>query len=214
MSDPIGMLACTQGTNPNYCCDNSTSATCCNGSNVFPFIPGNFLGGLDAQGVLNPPQAPATTITVTATNNAAQSTASSSSQTSSSSSAASEGASSSQSPVAAKSSDSTTGRTVGLAVGIPLGVLLVAAIGGLFWFFNRKLNQEKAERQKLEEKLTNSNVSSGAAFESKHALEKGDGDAGHELPGFGGITPVSGRHEMGPGKSLYNDDLSSSGTRV
>lgn len=212
------MLACSQGTDPTYCCDNSTEASCCAGSNVFHYIPGNILGTLDAAGVLDAPQPAVTTITETSTYNGAHSTASSdvsSIQSISSSPATSQGASSSQTMTPARSSDSATARTVGLAVGIPLGVLLVGAIGGLFWFFNRRLNQEKAERTKLEEKLTNSNAPGGSAAMDKRFLEKGDGDASHELPSaVSELAPSANRFEMGPGKSLYGDGSSSSATRI
>ena len=80
---------------------------------------------------------------------------------------------------------------IGLAVGISLGVLLVGSIAGLFWFFNRKLNQEREERRKLEEKLTRGNSSSKQELEGKKGWAKGDsGQSRVEM------ESLRGRYEM------------------
>lgn len=195
-----GILACSQGTKPTYCCGNG-SDTCCSPSQEFNFIPGEFLGVLDASGSLCPPLPPITTITRTTTANAQRQTTSSNSSSIESSSTTSAGVAAasetSSSPSSSPSSNSSSSRTIGLAVGVPLGVLLLASIAGLFWFFNRKLNQEKAERRILEERLLNlvpGNGSSRPEAAGKGVWEKGGND------GNGGpiaeIGPVERRNEL------------------
>ncbi|KAK5098487.1 hypothetical protein LTR70_002700 [Exophiala xenobiotica] len=170
---------------------------------------GDFMGGLDGEGKLNPPSPPST-ITRTSTVNGGSVTTSSgslSTESKTSSSEASAGAATSETSSPSSSSapqDSSTSRTIGLAVGVPLGVLLIGSIVGLFWGFNRKLNREKDERKKLEEKLIHRNDTSRQELEVESGREKGD-IRGHDGRPLAEIESSGVRYEMAEDNSMSHE---------
>lgn len=68
---------------------------------------------------------------------------------------------------------------------------------GLFWFFTRKLNQEKAERRILEERLLNiapGNASTKPEIEGRSVWEKSGND--RNGGSVAEIGPVERRNEL------------------
>ena len=183
-----GLLTCSLGTNPDYCCPTDTDTCCSNATLVFPYKPGGFMGTLDGTGHLWTPAPLAGTASATATTGSktGNPTASTGGPT---------GAHSN--PTTAPASH--TGTVIGLAVGIPLGVIAIVAIVTAVLFLRRTgKNSEHQGRR-----------AGAGQYPSGHANPHAGVWAMRELDGDGARAQLGNEgamHEMPVGGHKKPDD--------